>query len=476
MPTGSPTTRLARRRERLQVVDELGDRRPCASPRGARSRPARPDARWPHRIKRQGLPRLAHSSCTLPPSVTHEIRALQQVDELLVREQGKEADPFVAPQPREEPEPGEPRFGRRVEHEDERPPLRELQEKAHDRRQPPATVQVLDAVNRHEAVRVERPRARGCALQAEGQRLHDRVAAHPDTPVAEPHPLEVRGRPLRRREQDVRPAHDQYPDQLLGERVQVVVGAQARLDVGDAQTRPSREHHGQQRRGRVAVHQADAALTPKQRALEVCRAKKAVAEGLRHPGPGRAEGGDVVTDTERCIRLAHQQLPAQRARERGVLARVDQVVGDALGVELSQDRRGLDVLGLGADEDVDHRSGPRPGASALPSRRPLAGFEAQQLGASALDALHGLPGAVLDPAQSILDVLDQPAVDRDEVREQRPEEHLGTQADAEGGQEQQPPCPHRRGAARRRIARRPGVAAPASSRHAPINAKKRNGR
>ena len=149
----------------------------------------------------------------------------------------------MVPQPREEPEPFEPRFvggwstktrGRRSESSRE----------GHDLAQPPVTVEVLHPVNIAEAIRLERPPADGGALQAEGQRLQGRVAAYPDTPIAQAPCREVRGRPLRRGKQDIRPAHDQYPDQLLGERVQVVVGAQTRLHVGNAKTRPSREHRG----------------------------------------------------------------------------------------------------------------------------------------------------------------------------------------------------------------------------------------
>src|SRR5690606_29757574 len=65
------------------------------------------------------------------------------------------------------------------------------------------------------------------------------------------------------------------------------------------------------------------------------------------------DGGDVALVAEAHVGLTHPQLGAQRRAQLGVLTRVDEPVRNLAPVESVQHRGGLDVLRLGADEDVE---------------------------------------------------------------------------------------------------------------------------
>ena len=103
-------------------------------------------------------------------------------------------------------------------------------------------------------------------------------------------------------------------------------------------------------------------------------------------------------------------------------------------------------------------------------------LQAEQLGAPALDALDAPLGSVLDPAQPVLDILDQPAVDPDDVRDQPCEERLGPQAGADRADRNSSHLSASPWLRAKAVCETTSEVTPTNSRHAPISAKKRNGR
>ncbi len=76
------------------------------------------------------------------------------------------------------------------------------------------------------------------------------------------------------------------------------------------------------------------------------------------PGDGLWNRGNVLGTAEQHVGRADAQLTAQIGAETGVLARVDEPIRDSSFVHPAQYRRGLDVLRLGSDKDVDHGACP----------------------------------------------------------------------------------------------------------------------